>query len=145
MDLFFRMNNTRNCSLEVLEYLIFHISPRKCFGCSGEQRYDFQRERPYARMLMNTSHSRSCYHLRPLPFFHIIHTCSRLFDRNHAPESGRVHNDTTETTQPSRKCFDGRGGDRFFDRDGSLQMDFLALLFATEFHMCVCVLSLIHI
>ena len=44
MDIFFRMNNTRNCSREVLEYLIFHISPRKCFGGSGEQRYDFQRE-----------------------------------------------------------------------------------------------------
>ena len=57
-----------------------NISSRKYLGGSGKHRYDFQRERPYARMRMNTSQSKSCAPWALSPTFH-IRTSSRCFEK----------------------------------------------------------------
>ena len=85
-------------------------------------------------MCMNTSQSKGCAPLPPLPYsFTYVHAVAFL-SRSHAPESGRGDDEATGNTKPSRKYFGGNGGSPQRDRDGSLQMDFL-VLFAAEFHM----------
>ena len=56
-----------------------NISSRKYLGVSGKYRYDFERERPYALMCMNTSQSKSCGPWALSPTFH-KRTSSRGFE-----------------------------------------------------------------
>ena len=67
------------------------------------------REGPYACMCRNTSQSKSCAPLHPLPYsFTYVHVVVFL-SRNHAPESGREDDEATGNTQPSRKYPCGSG------------------------------------